>query len=40
MGELKVLVKVLGKATKSNYWPRQIITEVNQKVEDDKVSSD
>ena len=41
-GELKIDMKVLGIATRSGYWPRQILTEVEQKVEDDnnKVSSD
>ena len=34
-------MKVLGMATRSGYWPRQILTEVAQKSEDDnKLSSD
>ena len=40
IGELKVFVRILGKATKSGYWPRQLITEASQKIEDDKPSSD
>lgn len=41
VGELKIDVKILGKATKAGYWPRQIITEAaNQRVEDDKQSSE
>lgn len=39
-GELKIDIKVLGKATRPGYWPRQFITEIEQKQEDDKVSSD
>lgn len=40
-GELEIDMKVLGVATRSGYWPRQLLTEVEQKVEDDnKASSD
>ena len=41
-GELNMELKVLGLATRPGYWPKQIITQVEQKVEDDnnKESSD
>lgn len=41
-GNLEIELKALGIATRPGYWPRQIITEVEQKVEDDnnKASSD
>ena len=32
-------MKVLGIATRSGYWPRQLLTEVEQKVEDDNQAS-
>lgn len=38
-GELNIVFNILGKATDSGYMPRQIITEVDQKVEYSKVNS-
>ena len=41
-GQLEIKLSVLGTATRSGYWPRQILTEGEPKVEDDdnKASSD
>lgn len=40
-GELEIELKNLGVPTRTGYWPRQLLTEVEQRVEDDnKVSSD
>ena len=38
-GELNITFNILGKATTSGYMPRQIITEVDQKVEYTKVNN-
>lgn len=38
-GELNITFNILGKATTSGYMPRQIITEVDQKVEYSKVEN-
>lgn len=38
-GELNITFNILGKATNSGYLPRQIITEVEQKIEYTKASN-
>lgn len=38
-GELNITFNILGDATASGYLPRQIITEVDQKVEYNKVNN-
>lgn len=38
-GDLNIVFNILGKATSAGYMPRQIITEVDQKVESKKENS-
>ena len=33
-------IKILGKPTKSGFWPKQIITPMNSKPEDNQLSED